>query len=104
MNEWILIVGMMLVTFVPRYLPIALAGRVTLPAWLEEALGFVPIAVLTAIVVQVAAFDDGVLALRLDNAQIWAAVAAGAAAIAKRGLLTIIGIGMSVYFLLFWLL
>lgn len=104
MNEWILVIGMMLVTFLPRYLPIALAGRVELPAWLHDALGFVPIAVLTALVVQVAAFDSGELVLNWQNAQLWAVLAAGLMAMAGRNLLSIIAVGVLVYGLARWLL
>jgi len=45
-----LVVAMMLVTFIPRFLPFALAGRLKLPPLLVKALSFVPIAILTAIV------------------------------------------------------
>ncbi len=52
MNEWLLIAGMAVLTFVPRYLPFALAGRLTIPPLVRSALSYVPIAVLTAIVAQ----------------------------------------------------
>jgi len=52
MTEWLLIMCMGLVTFLPRLLPMALADKLVLPDWLKRALAFVPIAVLTAIVTQ----------------------------------------------------
>lgn len=97
MNEWWLILGMMLVTFLPRYVPLALAGRVHLPGWLRQALEFVPIAVLTAIVVQVVWVRPTGLDARIDNPYLWAVVAAGIAAWLRLPLLGVIAIGLAVY-------
>jgi branched-subunit amino acid transport protein len=52
MNEWLLIVGMMLVTFVPRYLPLALVNRFNLSPFFIYSLSYIPVAVLSAIVAQ----------------------------------------------------
>ncbi len=52
MGEWVLILCMGLVTFLPRLLPMGFADKLVLPDWLKNALAFVPIAVLTAIVTQ----------------------------------------------------
>lgn len=97
MNEWVLILGMALVTFLPRYLPLALAGRVILPDWLIQALSFVPIAVLSAIVAQVAMVRDQAVHLDPLNPQLWAAIAAGLTAMAGRSLLMVIIVGLMVY-------
>lgn len=97
MNEWALIIGMMLVTFLPRYVPLALAGRVHLPDWLRQALEFVPIAVLTAIVVQVVWVRPDGLDANWDNPYLWAVVVASIAAWLKRSLLQVIAIGLAVY-------
>ena len=48
-DYWWLIVGMVICTFLPRYLPLAFAGKVHIPLLLKQALELVPIAVLTAI-------------------------------------------------------
>lgn len=50
MNEWVMIAGMALVTFTPRYGVLALLGRVEMPKPLFKALRFVPVAVLSAII------------------------------------------------------
>ena len=52
MNEWTLIILMALITFSIRYVLIASAGRWHLPSTMERGLKYVPIAVLSAIVVQ----------------------------------------------------
>lgn len=100
MNEWLLIGMMALVTFLPRYLPFALAGRVRLSRWLERALGFVPIAVLSAIVAQAALIRDGNLALALDNYHALAAAVAFGVALAARHLFLTIISGLAAFALL----
>ena len=52
MNEWLLIIAMAGITFGIRYALLAASGRWHLPATLEQSLKFVPVAVLSAIVVQ----------------------------------------------------
>jgi branched-subunit amino acid transport protein len=100
MNEWLLIGLMALVTFVPRYLPFALAGRVRVAGWLERALGFVPIAVLTAIVAQASMIRDGAMALTLDNYHALAALVAFAVSLATRHLFLTILSGLAAFVLL----
>ncbi len=97
MNEWVLISGMAAVTFLPRYIPLALAGRVSLPDWMRQALEFVPVAVLTAIVAQVALVSGGEVNVQLANPQMWAAIAAALVALSGRGLLSVIAVGLLVY-------
>jgi len=99
-NEWLLIFLMALVTFVPRYLPFALAGRLKIPDTMEQALGFVPIAVLTAIVAQTALVRDGSIDLSLGNHHAIATLAAFVVAVWTRHLFATIGVGLLVFALL----
>lgn len=94
MNEWLLIALMALVTYVPRYLPFALAGKMRLPATLEQALDFVPIAVLTAIIAQSALVRDGDVYLSLSNSHASAALAAFVAALLWQRLFVTIAVGL----------
>ena len=97
MNEWLLIFLMALVTFVPRYLPFALAGRLKISGTMERALGFVPIAVLTAIVAQTALVQDGSIDLSLGNHHAIATLAAFVVAVWTRHLFATIGVGLVVF-------
>lgn len=47
---WLTIVGMAVVTFVPRVLPLVAVDAEALPYWARRGLTYVPIAVLSAIV------------------------------------------------------
>ncbi len=100
MTDWGLIIAMALVTYLPRYLPMALAGRVGLPPRLVRALDFVPIAVLTSIVVPAALIRNGELALHLGNFHALAALAAFLVAVTTRRLFLTIAVGLLCFALL----
>jgi len=96
-SEWLLIFLMAAVTYLPRYLPLALAGRVRLPLTLERALDFVPIAVLTAIIAQAAMIREGSLEFSLENYHALAALAAFVAALVWRRLFVTIAVGLACF-------
>jgi len=100
MNEWLLIALMALVTYVPRYLPFALAGRIQIPAKLEQALDFVPIAVLTAIIAQASLYRGGVLDMSLGNYHALAALVAFVVALLTRHLFATIAAGLVAFAIL----
>ena len=94
MNEWLLIGMMALVTYLPRYIPFALAGKVAMPSTLERALDFVPVAVLTSIIAQTALVSDGSVNFSLTNFHALAALAAFVTALLTRHLFAIIVVGL----------
>lgn len=101
MNEWLLIIGMMAVTFIPRYLPVALAGRFRIHPLLKRALEFVPIAVLTAIISQASLVHDGELHIALDNAYLYGLVTAILTAWITKHTFKTIFVGLLVYSIAF---
>jgi len=101
MNEWLLIIGMMAVTFTPRYLPIALAGRFRIHPLLRRALEFVPIAVLTAIISQTSLIHNGELDLAFDNVYLYGLVAAIITAWISKNTSTTIIVGLVAYAIAF---
>jgi branched-subunit amino acid transport protein len=94
-----MIVGMAVVTFIIKAGMFILGGRIAFPPLLQQALGFVPVTVLTAIIVpMVLAPHGGGLELTWRNPQLVAAVAAILiAASTRRQLLTIV-VGLAVFF------
>lgn len=99
MNEVLLIVGMASVTFAVRYPVLALLSRMTLPPWALSMLRYVPVAVLTAIVVPAILAPDGQTVLvGVGNAHLYAGIAAGVIAWRTRNLLATIGLGMLIFF------
>ena len=100
MTEWLLIAGMMLVTFLPRYLPFAFVDKLKLPNWLLDCLPFVPIAVLTAIVSQTVMFDQGELLFAWSNTKLLATIVAMTVAFATKSLWWTVGLGLAAFYVL----
>ena len=103
-NEWLLISGMALVTFLIRYPMIALSGRMQLPESLLQALKYVPPAVLTAIVVPTVLIESGELWLSWENARLAGAIAALIVGLWRKNLLLTIVVGMAVFIAWQWLI
>jgi branched-subunit amino acid transport protein len=99
-RELILIAGMTAVTFLVRYAFFALGERVAFPPLVQRALRYVPVAVLTAIVVPMVLLPDGShWQLGWRNAWLLGALATGVIAWRFNHLLAAIGGGMVVFFL-----
>lgn len=99
MNEILLLLGMTLVTFSVRYLPLLVVGRIQLPNNVMRALRYVPVAVLTAIIVPVMLRPQGTLFLSFENAYLVAGVASVVIAWRTRNLLATIAGGMAIFLL-----
>lgn len=104
MNEWAMIFGMALVTFGVRYPVLAIFSRVDLPEPIIRALRFVPVAVLTAIIVPALLFSNpetpNQVDLSLTNAYLVAGVVSVGIALYSKKLLPTIVLGMA--FFLAW--
>jgi len=98
MNEFWLILGMTAVTFGVRYPVLALVGQIELPEPVFRALKYVPVAVLTAIVVPAVLMPDDELAISLQNAEMIGAIVAVLVAWRTRSLLWTIVIGMAAFY------
>jgi branched-subunit amino acid transport protein len=99
-SEWLLIVGMFVVTFGTRFFLFAFAQKIAFPAWLSHALSFVPVAVLTAIIVPAIAMPKGELWVSAHNPWLVAGIASAIICMVFRHLLTTIVGGMLVFILL----
>lgn len=95
MNEWLIILGMMIVTVLPRYGVLALLGRVELPKPVFRALKFVPPAVLSAIILPGLLLKNDKLYIALDNSYLVAGIFSGVVAWRTRNLLLTIVLGMA---------
>lgn len=101
MSEVLLIGGMAAVTFLVRYPMLALAGKIELPRPIFEALGYVPPAVLAAIVVPALLMPDGsTIVIGMSNRGLLAGGLAALVMWRSKNLLLTIVIGMAAYLLL----
>ena len=101
----LLILGMMVVTFGIRFLPFALASREKLWGKYQEfadtALGFVPVAVLTSIIVPTVLIrQSGIVSFGLDNFHLWSALVAFGVSLLTRNLLLTVISGLGTFALL----
>lgn len=98
-----IIVGMFLVTFSVRFVLFAGAHKAVIPDWLEGALKFVPVSVLTAIIAPMSLTDNQGLALTFSNPWfVGALVSVVVGLVLKHQLLTIcIGV-LSFFVVKFW--
>lgn len=100
MSYVVLILGMAVITWVIRAAVFVLGDRLTFPPLVRTALGFVPVTVLTAIIVPMAVSPHGTSAeLTWRNPQLVGALSAVAvSALTRRPLLTIAA-GLTVFFI-----
>ncbi|TXH77198.1 MAG: AzlD domain-containing protein [Thiothrix sp.] len=92
------IFGMFVVTFGIRFVLYARAHRIQLPIWLEESLAYVPVAVLTAIIMPMMFIPNKQLDLSWHNPWLLGGLAAFVIGlIFKKPLLTI-AVGVVVFF------
>ncbi len=104
MDNWILIFGMLAITFATRYSLFAFPD-LRFPPLVRQGLHYVPSAVLTAIVVPGMLMPDGRhWALSLDNSYLLAGLVTIGIAALTRHLLATIGGGLLVFFMLRWVL
>lgn len=99
MSYTILVLGMAAVTVFIKAIIFILGGRVTFPPLLQQALGFVPVTVLTAIIVpMILAPHGGDMELSWRNPQLVGAIAAVLVSAATGRQLLTITIGLLVFF------
>lgn len=90
------ILGMGLVTFLIRLLPILAVGRLKLPRWALQAMRYIPPSVLTAIILPELLLPGGTLTLTLGNARLFAGIVAALVAWRTGNVLLTVVAGMGV--------
>lgn len=93
-----IILGMFVVTFGIRFVLYARAHRVVLPQWMEDALRFVPVAVLTAIITPMILMPDSALLLDWQNPWLLGSLAAFIVGLWRQQPLLTILVGVCVFF------
>lgn len=105
MDEIFMVAGMAIVTFGIRYIMFPVSGQFQFPPLFERALGYVPPAVLSAIIVpSVLMPTGGTLNLNLTNPYLIGAVAACTVGWIYKRLLVTIVVSMVVFLASQWIL
>ncbi len=94
MNEILLVAGMTLVTFLPRYGVLALLGRLEMPKSVFRALRYVPVTVLSAIIFPDLLLKNGSLNLAPNNSFLAAGIISVLVSWRTKNLLLTIVLGM----------
>jgi len=98
---WLAMIGLGVLTFLTRLSFIALLERWQAPLTVRRALRFVPVAVLTAIIIPALVFnDDGTFNSRPLNPRLLAGLAAMLVAWKTKNVILTIVVGMCVFWLL----
>lgn len=97
---WLLMIASGIATFLIRASFIFAEGHYSAPHWLRQLMPFVPIAMLTALVLPDIALVEGSLALGVSNAKFWAGVTAVVVAARWRNILLTIASGFGALVLL----
>lgn len=94
--EYLILVvfAMMLVTYLPRALPLILLSSRNLPKWLTAWLGYVPVAVISALLAPALLIQEQKLAIYWQNPYLLAAIPTFLAAIKTRNLFISVVVGM----------
>ena len=101
---WWVMIFCGVVTFFTRFVMFSDMAPKKLPDWSEDVLSFVPVAVLTAIIVpSVLIGGDNALEIT-DNERLPAAILAGLVAWLTRSVLATIGIGLAALWCMNWLI
>ncbi|MEE4604061.1 MAG: AzlD domain-containing protein [Desulfobacteraceae bacterium] len=95
-----MIVGMGIVTYLPRWLPLILLSRRQLPEWLVDWLDFIPVAILSALLAPLLLTSGPVPHLDIGRAELFAALPTFGVAFLTRSLGGTVLAGM----LAFWLI
>jgi branched-subunit amino acid transport protein len=97
-DEWTIIIGMGFVTFSVRYLLLGLANRIQFSGIIEEALKYIPPAILTAIAFPAIFLPNGEWGLSISNPYLLAAASATVAGVVFKNLLVTVAVGLLVFF------
>ena len=99
-NIWLVMIGLGILTFLTRFSFIALLERWQAPAIVQCALRFVPIAVLTAIILPELVLPNGTLDLHPYNPRLLAGLVATLVAWKTKNVILTIVVGMAVFWVL----
>ncbi len=103
LNFWWILIGVSLVTLLPRVLPLVILSRLNLPDSLMRFLQYIPITVMTALLAQAVLSDGESFIAISDNKQLLALLPTLLAAVWTRSLLITVVVGIVTMALLQWL-
>ena len=95
-----IIIGMGIVTYIPRWLPLFFLSRRRLPPWLVLWLDFIPAAILSALILPAILTTGSPRQLEWNRLDLWVAIPTLIFALRTRSLAGTVIIGMALYWLI----
>lgn len=95
-----IIIGMTLVTYFTRIGALVLFRFTGVPTWLNRWLKYVPVAILTALIIPSLLLPKGYLDISINNHYLIAGIVAAFVAYRSRNIIATLGLGMSIMFVL----
>ena len=96
----LLVIAAGIATYAIRYSFLFFAGRIEMPYYFQQGLRFVPVTVLTALVIPNLLYQDGQLTVGIGNERLIAGLVAIAVAFYTKNVLVTMGVGMAVLWIL----
>jgi branched-subunit amino acid transport protein len=100
LNIYLLIIGIAILTYIPRSLPIIYLSKKELPEWLKDWMKFIPSGIFAALILPDIIIQDGSLNLGFTNIKLIASILVLIIAIKKKSLGLSIAVGVSAITLL----
>lgn len=100
MKIWILIIGMGMVTYLPRMIPLLLFSKKNLPLWLESYLKYIPVGIFSALVFPAIFIRNQMFSITINNIEFISSIFVFAIAFKTRSL----GISVMVGIISYWIL
>lgn len=94
-----IIVGMGIVTYIPRWLPLFFLAKCNLPPWLVDWLDFIPAAILSALVLPAITAVGQPRHLEWTKPELWVSIPTLLFALKTRSLAGTVVIGMGFYWI-----
>jgi len=95
-----MILGMSIVTYIPRMFPLVILSKFNMPPLFLKWLRYIPVAVLSALLAPAILISDGSLALNLNNNALVASIPCFVIAAKTRNLFLTVVVGLISMFLL----
>jgi len=95
-NLLTIFLGMFVVTYLPRVLPLTILSRVKLPKFVVDVLAYIPIAILGALLVPTLLLVNGAVDISLDNHLLIAAIITGIISVFTKKLFVIVLAGIGI--------
>lgn len=96
----LVIIGMAIVTYLPRLIPILVLSQWETPVWLKNWMKYIPVSIFSSLIAKDLFFDDTGINLSIYNTKLLASVVVAFVAYKSKSIVLSIGIGITILILI----